>query len=189
MQKTTSHWFVVRTNPNCEPRAIASLQRAGFGPYSPTYRTEHQHHRTKAWVTKCHRLMPGYLFVDTPADGTPDWFAFRKCDGVKSVLGVTDGRGDTVPFPIPSRLVERIMAAQSAMAFDQTREAKAKRGEDARSIYQPGLIVSVTSGPFISYKAEVDHVRPNGTIASLISLFGRMTPVELDPSQVELIAA
>jgi len=186
--RNSSQWFVVRTNPNCGPRAIASLQRAGFSPYSPQYKTERQHHRTHAWITKSHPLMPGYLFVEAP-DGTPNWFSLRQCDGVKAVLGVADLRGEVHPFAVPSRLVERVMAAQLAMVFDQTREAATRRGEDARSIYQPGVIVGITGGPFATFNAEVESVKPNGTIEALIKLFGRMTPVELDPAQVELLAA
>lgn len=184
----TSNWFAVRTNPNCGPRAIASLQRAGFGPYSPQYQVERRHHRTQKWVTKSYPLMPGYLFVEMP-HGAREWGFLRQCDGVKSVLGVYDHRGELHPFPIPSRLVERVMAAQLGMVFDQTRAGAERRGEDARSIYQPGVRVSVVSGPFSTYGAEIEHVRPNGTIAALISIFGRMTPVELDPAQVELLAA
>jgi len=182
-----SSWYVCRTNPNCEPRAIASLQRAGFGPYAPQFSVEKRHHRTGAWITKQHNLMPGYLFVE--AHGTPDWFSFRKCDGVKGVLGVYNGMGELEPFPVPSRLVEKIMAAQLNMVFDQTRAAKERRGEDAKSVYQPGVSICITAGPFAGHIGEVESVRANGTISALTSLFGRMTPMELDPAQVELVAA
>jgi transcription antitermination factor NusG len=131
--------------------------------------------------------MPGYLFVQMPY-GPLDFWALRRCDGVKKVLGKYNEDHDIVPTAIPSRLVERLMAAQLNMEFDDTREAKKRRGERVVSIYQPGVKISVTKGPFASFGAEIDMVRANGTIAALIEIFGRMTPVELTPDQVELAA-
>lgn len=182
-----SRWFVVRTNPNCEMRAARSLSRAGYGPYVPVWKRERQHRRTKQWTETVRPLMTGYLFVEMP-HGELDWYTLRACNGVKGVLGVTDARGETKPFPVPSRLVERVMAAQLNLVFDDTREAKARRGQEA-SQYRPGAEVTVTKGPFASFPATVDAVRANGTISSLIQIFGRMTVVELAPDQVELEAA
>jgi Transcription antiterminator len=186
--RSHSRWFVVRTNPNCEDRAARSLSRAGYGAYVPTWKREVQHRRSKKWVEYSRPLMTGYLFVEMPY-GTPDWFTLRACNGVKGVLGVTDARGDTKPFPVPSRLVERVMSAQLNMMFDDTREAKARRGEQAVSLYMAGTKVMVTKGPFATFPATVDEVRQNGVVASLIEIFGRMTLVELAPDQIELAAA
>lgn len=184
---TTSRWFVVRTNPNCEDRASRSLSLAGYGTYVPVMKRERQERRSKRWVENVRPLMTGYMFVEMPA-GPYDWYSLRQCQGVKGVLGVTDGRGETVPFPVSSRLVERIMAAQLSLMFDDTREARVRRGEAAATKYRRGDLVTVTKGPFVSLPATVDHVRANGTVEALVSLFGRLTVMELAPDQVELAA-
>lgn len=184
--ESESRWFVVRTNPNCETKAAANLSRAGYGPYVPVWRREKQHRRTKQWTETVRPLMTGYLFVEMP-HGPLDWFTLRACQGVKGVLGVTDARGETKPFPIPSRLVERVMAAQLNLMFDDTREAKARRGQEAAQ-YRPGEQIMVTKGPFASFTATVDSVRPNGTVQALIDIFGRMTLMDLAADQVEMAA-
>lgn len=131
--------------------------------------------------------MPGYLFVQMPY-GPLNWYTLRACNGVKGVLGVANSIGELEPFPIPARLVERIMATQLNLMFDDTREAMVRRGEMAASDYRTGTHLLVTKGPFASFPAIVDQVRSNGTVASLIEIFGRMTQVELAPDQVELAA-
>lgn len=186
--ESQSRWYVVRTNPNSETRAAKSLSRAGYGPYVPMWKREKFNGRKREWVMRERPLMTGYLFVEMPY-GEPDWYTLRRCNGVKGVLGVTDARGETKPFPVPSRLVERVMTAQLNLMFDDTRAAMAKRDEQAESLYRPGAQVMVTKGPFARFPATVDMVRPNGTISSLIAIFGRMTVVELAPDQVELEAA
>jgi transcription antitermination factor NusG len=148
---------------------------------------ERQERRSKKWVETTRPLMTGYLFVQMPY-GPLDWWTLRRCDGVRGVLGTTDRQGEQSPFPVPSRLVERIMAAQLNLQFDDTREARSRRGEQAVNIYQPGAAVLVTKGPFTSFPAEVQAVRPNGTVEALISLFGRLTVMELAPDQLELAA-
>lgn len=183
-----SQWFVVRTNPCCDDRAMRNLSRAGFGVYQPIRQVERQHHRTKAWVTKSYPLMPGYLFLQMP-HGPHDWWAVRRCEGVKGVLGQYDRDHDLAPYPIPSRLVELIIAAQMNQEFDKTRAATAHRGETARSKYLPGVTVMVRNHALASFGAEVRQVRANGTIDVLINIFGRMTPCELTTTQVELAAA
>lgn len=183
-----SRWFVIQTNPTCEHRARAALNRAQFGVYVPMRRVEKFNSRKSEWVTRERSLLPGYLLVEMPP-GPLDWFTLRRCDGVRNVLGIYNLDHDAVPYPIPSRLVERLMASQLNMEFDDTREAARRRGEVAKSIYQPGVAVMVKKGPFASFGAEIEMVRQNGTISALIEIFGRMTPVELDPTQIELMAA
>lgn len=184
---TFSRWYVVGTNPTCEDRAAKSLSRSGFGVYFPTRRIERFNSRKGEWVTRKRSLMPGYLFVEMP-DGPLNWWVLRRCDGVKKVLGDFNAERELVPASIPSRLVERVMAGQMNMEFDDTREARKKRGEQAISLYQPGVAISVTKGPFVSFPATVEAVRPNGTVEALVALFGRLTSIQLAPDQVELAA-
>lgn len=190
VEQSLSRWFVVRTNPNCEDRAARSLSQSGYGVYVPVMKRERQERRSKKWVEHVRPLMTGYIFVEMPnGPRCFDFFSLRACNGVRAVLGVSDWRGETKPFAVPSRLVERLMAAQLAMMFDDTREAKARRGEQAVGMYRPGAHVLVKDGPFLSLVGEVAEVRANGTVQALVNLFGRMTPVEFDPVQIELAVA
>lgn len=194
-KRLLSQWFVVRTNPNCEAKAKASLNRSGFGVYVPVRLVERQHKRTKAWNTKTYMLMPGYLFVQQP-HGQPDWWTLRRCDGVKGVLGALNDDNEIEPFPISGRMVELVMAAQLNLEFDDTRASKAKRGEDAKSAkdhtrekFAKGSRVTVMDGPFASFLGRVEQVTTRGSIDVMVELFGRLTPIELSPEHVELLAA
>lgn len=188
-----SDWYIIQTNPRCEDRACASLRRAGFGTYLPTMRIERQHRRTKQWIQRTLPLMPRYVFVDMGAE--PDWFTLRRCDGVKSILGVVDATGETVPFPVPSRAVERMMAMQADMEFDDTRAAKVRRREIGRNRretitmrFPVGSKVRAKDGPFATFHGHVTNVTAKGEVEIMITFLGQLSPVTFPADWLEPIA-
>jgi transcriptional antiterminator NusG len=79
------------------------------------------------------------------------------------------------------------------MQFDDTRAARVRRKEEARSRkakteseFSPGRSIFVTErgNPFATLGGVVDAVTNAGRVIALIDIFGRMTPVEFEPKQL-----
>lgn len=197
-------WYVVRTNIKCEDKAERNLKAAGFRTYAPWQKFERLNRRKRVWVQHEMRLAPRYLFLETP-DGDVPWYSIRACEGVESVLGI-EGR----PIPLNSirpekappdyqtdvERLEAIMAAEADFAFDETRAGKLHRREigktkkeTTRMRFPVGSKVRISDGPFTSFNGEITNVTGRGHLTVLASIFGRMTPVELEPGQVERLAS
>ena len=186
-------WYVVRTNIKCEKRALAALTAAGYEAYLPLMRRDVVHHRTKKMVTKEFVLFNRYLFVAQPAVGA-DWFRLRRCDGVEAVLG-SGGRY----FPVDARAVEKFRKAEAELEFDETRAARLRRKEIGRSrkataaiAFPAGSDIRVKKDfahahPFGGLFGKVESVRGKGVVTAMIELFGRLTPVEFQPDEIERV--
>lgn len=181
------NWYVVRTNIKCEEKAARNLRLAGYEHYLPVMRYEVKHQRTNTRIVKEKPLMLRYLFVAQPK-GNADWYTLRRCEGVECVLGV-EGQ----PIPVPFASVEQIFLAETDMVFDDTKEARIHRREEARTkkattelTYTPGTPVNVvdSGNVFATFRGTVEEVTKAGKVKALMDLFGRLTPVEFDPEQL-----
>lgn len=182
-------WYVIRTNVKCEEKAERNLRRAGFTVYSPRARMERFNKRRKVWIETELRLMPRYLFVET--EGAVPWFLLRACEGVESVLG-SEGRPCRLHAQEEEKLIE-IMVAEADLQFDTTRAAKIRRGEigknrrdTVRMKFPAGSSIKITDGPFAQFIAQVTNITAKGKLQALISVFGRMTEVEIPAKWAEL---
>lgn len=181
------HWYVVRTTVKGEEKAYENIRKAGFDTYFPRRRVEIQNHRTHAYRTHENPLMPRYLFVGFISNGA-NFYAVNCCDGVECVLGV-NGR----PIRISGDHVEAIYFAEIDMAFDDTRAARIHRQEEAASekentarrfLTGRRVIVSEPRNPFAEFSGIVEEVTKAGRVIALIELFGRMTAVKFNASQL-----
>ncbi len=166
-------WYVLRTNPQCEDRAKASLEAAGFVSYLPKMRKETRHVRTKQWLVKEYPLFTGYIFVGLK-EGEEHWGYVRSCDGVERPLGV-NGK----PLCVPSHEVEGFIEAQGNGEFDQMHRSSLKR---PFRVEDP---VQIKTGPFAGYSGNVTSIGGKRQIEIMVRIFGRLTPVNIDERQVK----
>lgn len=189
-------WYVIRTNIKSEDKAERNLRDAGFRTYAPWQKFERLNRRKRLFIQHELRLAPRYLFLDTgelPRDRTP-WGIIRGCEGVEHILGV-----DGLPLPLGSRDVvalNNIMAAERDFAFDETRAGKLHRREigktkkeTTRMRFPVGSKVRINDGPFATFGGEITNVNGRGHLLVMTTIFGRLTPVELEAGQVEAIAS
>ncbi|MFI3903975.1 transcription termination/antitermination protein NusG [Ochrobactrum sp. S1502_03] len=173
-------WYVIRTNIKCEEKACNNLTRAGYEAYLPRQRKEFIHKRTKTRVVKESALMLRYLFVAQPKTNA-DWFRLRRCEGVECVLEC----GGTY-VRVSANAVEAMFLAERDMQFDDTREARIYREEEARTKkataklkFSKGQSVSLVRGPFVDITGIVEEVTSSGKIKVLLNALNSFVPVEV----------
>lgn len=114
------------------------------------------------------KIFPGYVLVEMIV--TDDsWYVVRNTPNVTGFVG-----SGTTPTPISEDEVKEL---QRRMGIDQPTM------KVDLSVSDP---IRIIDGPFKDMEgkiAEVDEVR--GKVKVLVSMFGRETPVELDPLQIK----
>ncbi|MEJ7620507.1 MAG: transcription termination/antitermination protein NusG [Aquificaceae bacterium] len=124
--------------------------------------------KTEAKVILESKMFPGYLLIKAIMNDAL-MRAIEKTPHVyKPVL--VGGR----VAPLDEKEVERIVAF-------------VKKGvKPVRILFEKGDQVRVIEGPFMNFTGTVEEVHPEKEkVVVLVSIFGRLTPVELDYSQVE----
>ncbi len=182
-------WYAVRTRAKGEREALRQLERAGFEAYLPQYRIERYNRRLRVRriLTLCH--FPRYLFVQMARlEDTAKVLASTQ------VLELLPGRPHP-PQPVPMADVLALRDAEARQLLDDTDAARRRRGETTKQTLSAmqkrltGKPVRVAAGPFTSFAGTVEAVESLGRLKVLLDLFGRPTPVELEPGQVEELAA
>ena len=117
---------------------------------------------------KVKKMFPGYLFVQMkPDEGV--WYMLRRLPGVAKLVGTKNE-----PTPVSEDEINRILR---------------QLGEKMKKIevdFELNEVIKVISGPFRGYTGAISEINAErGKLKSLISIFGRETPVELDFDQVE----
>ena len=88
--------------------------------------------------------------------------------------------GNTRPIPISTDEAKEIL--------QKTGEIKSDKSSSMSRVYSIGDKVKITEGPFGSFSGTVGEIMPDkNKLRIMVTIFGRITPVEVDVSQVELI--
>jgi transcriptional antiterminator NusG len=187
-------WFVLRVRAGMEDGIFAELGAKGYDVYLPRRRYDKENRRMRVIVERTAPLLPGYLFLvhprkDRPAD---DWREVvgdpHDPDiGIAGVLGPLKGHDG--PLRVPASVIEIIIEEEFASVYDETKGGKRARGETDRDKlerrFQVGRQFSVKDGPFSGFLAEVEKLTHDDRVKALVNIFGRMTPVEFEPDQLE----
>ncbi len=120
--------------------------------------------------TSTRKFFPGYILVQMELN-SETWHVVKDTTKITGFVG-----GGTNPPPIPDAEVEKITARM---------EEGAERPRP-KIEYEVGETVRVVDGPFLNFTGVVEDVKPDkGKLKVMVSIFGRVTPVELDFIQVE----
>jgi transcriptional antiterminator NusG len=170
-------WYAIRTYPGYEHRVKAALARKirdqkiedAFGAaIVPTEKVAELVRGNKRVVER--RMLPGYLLVQ--ANWTDElWHLIRS---IPNVIGLV-GR-DHTPIPLPEAEVREILDRAASGAV------KAR----PKTIFAVGDRVKIIDGPFREFTGTVEESNPDrARVKVALSVFGRPTPVILEPMQVE----
>jgi transcriptional antiterminator NusG len=176
-EKAEKKWYIVHTYSGHENKAKLTLlervRNANLTDYFgevlvPTESVMEVVKGQRRTTTR--KFFPGYMFVQMVLDD-------RTFHLVKNTPKITGFLGGTKPTPVPER---EITGVQTNM----TEGGKPK--PKARVVFEIGDSVRVIDGPFASFSATVEEVKPDKQKLKVsLSMFGRATSVELDFAQVE----
>ena len=127
------------------------------------------------------KVFPGYVFVEAalydmstkkPTLVEPTWRFLRETAWI-----LFGGENRALPTPLKDEEWDAIVNQTS------------KKDEVKPKIqFEPGEVVRITDGPFMSFSGTVDEVDPDhGKLKVSVSIFGRSAPVELEYWQVERV--
>jgi transcriptional antiterminator NusG len=172
------HWYVVHAFSGFEKQVARSLdehiRNAGmedmFGEIMvPTEEVVEMRGGQKRTTQR--KFFPGYVLVKMEMNDET-WHL------VKSVPKVTGFIGGTATKPAP------ITEKEAQAILQQVQEGVEK--PRPKFSFEPGEQVRVVDGPFADFNGTVEDVNfEKAKLRVSVSIFGRMTPVELDFSQVE----
>ena len=174
----TMHWYVVHTYSGFEKAVVRSLKEhirnAGmedkFGEILvPTEEVVEMKSGQKR--TSERKFFPGYVLVKMEMDDET-WHLVKD---VPKVSGFIGGSGSK-PTPITDKEADAILR--------QVQEGVEK--PRPKFSFAAGESVRVIDGPFQDFNGTVEDVNyEKNKLRVSVSIFGRMTPVELDFGQVE----
>ena len=123
--------------------------------------------------TKIKNLYPGYIYVEMIMDDEA-WYVVRNTPGVTGIVGSSGG--GQKPTPVPTEEMEPVLKRLGIV--DKAMYDRYHQGDRVRFIHGP---LEGTEGTIDTIDAETGHMRVNTVF------FGRVTPVEVEFSEVEKI--
>ena len=120
--------------------------------------------------TSTRKFFPGYILVHVELN-SETWHIVKDTPKVTGFVG-----GGTTPPPIPDEEVAKI-----TRRMEEGVERPKPKVE-----FEVGETVRVIDGPFLNFTGIVEDVKPDkAKLKVMVSIFGRVTPVELEFIQVE----
>ena len=120
--------------------------------------------------TSSRKFFPGYILVQMELNDET-WHVVKDTPKVTGFVG-----GAKAPPAIPEEEVNKITAR-----MEEGIERPKPKVE-----FEIGETVRVVDGPFLNFTGVVEDVKPEkGKLKVMVSIFGRVTPVELEFIQVE----
>jgi len=172
-------WYVVHTQTSRENRVKEGIERqVRFNHLEnmitevliPTENAAQIKDGKRRITTK--KFFPGYVFVRMDLDDNT-WNMIRNTPGVTGFIG-PGGH----PIPVPDNEVNQVKKQM---------EEGAAKPKPMIAIHE-GETVKVTDGPFTNFTGTVDEIHPDkNKLKVMVSIFGRMTAIELDVLQVEKV--
>lgn len=155
-------WYVARTRPQGERKALLNLVRQGFQVYLPRYLKRRRHARKVEWVES--PLFPRYLFVNFDP-GAARWRAISSTFGVDRLICTED-----MPVPVPAGVVDDIRAREDERGY-------VPMGEERP--FARGDRVQVLSGALAEFIGRFDCASDEERVFVLLELLGRQVRVRV----------
>ena len=141
------------------------------------------------------KLLPGYVLVRAELNDAA-WSVIRETPGVTSFVG---NEGNATP--VKTRDVAKFLMPNEAPSTKGDAAPNEAEGEQVVDMpekevakkyahdFEVGEAVTILSGPLAAVSATISEIDPQtGKMQGLVSIFGRETPVELSPTEIERIS-
>ena len=206
LKKQPGQWYIIQTYSSYENKVKTNLDMR-----AQTLEVEEYIHEVVVPVEQVvenkdgkkklvkRKLLPGYVLVRMDMNDAA-WSVVRDTPGVTSFVG-NEGHATVVKH----RDVAKFLMPKVAPAVDAEGQAvPAATNEDGEMVvampeeeqkpkvthdFEVGDAVTILSGALASVSASISHIdEETGKIQALVSIFGRETPVDLTPDQIEKIS-
>ena len=174
-----AHWYVIHVYSGLEKKVAASIKEQAeakgmsdqiLDVLVPTEEVVEMRRGSK--VNSERKFFPGYVLVKMELSDDA-WHLVKDTPKVTGFLG-----SKLRPQPISDAEAERILK-QNQEGVERPRQGV---------MYEVGEQVRVADGPFTSFNGTVEEIdEEKGRVKVSVSIFGRMTPVELEYAQVEKV--
>ena len=162
MTSESKRWFVVRTQPNGEFKALSHILRQGFDGYLPRYLKRRRHARKTDTVQT--PLFPGYLFVGMDPERAR-WRALNSTVGVSELICQSG-----LPAPLPDDVIDNIRRHEDERGYVVLGEHTGlKKGDKVR----------ITDGAMADHVGIFDAPSDQHRVFLLLDLLGRQVRVKI----------
>lgn len=155
-------WFVVRTHPKGESKALGHILRQGFHAYLPRYLKRRRHARRSDVVQT--PLFPGYLFVEMDPDQAR-WRALNSTVGVSELI-CANGR----PAPLPEDVITDIRQRENEQGYVVL---------GRQTTLRPGDRVRISDGAMADRTGIFECLTDRDRVFLLLELLGRQVRVKV----------
>ena len=172
-------WYVVHTQTGHENKARLNInKRAEIDDLSehisqiliPAERVSEVKSGKKTIIQR--KFFPGYILIEMELNDKT-WYLVRHTPGVTGFVG-SGGK----PIPLHDSEIKNILK----QVAERTAKPKPK------IIFERGETVRVKEGPFVNLDGRIEEINPaKGKLKVMVSIFGRVAPVELEYWQVEKV--
>lgn len=171
------NWYVVHTYSGYEEKTKVTLQEKIQAQHLedkvgriliPTEKVIELRAGKKKEADK--KFYPGYILIEMELD-EETWHMVRSTPRVSGFVG------GAKPVPIPDEEIQQILQ-------------QIEKGPTAqvRTQFTQGEQVRIIDGPFSNFTGNIEEVDlDHGRLKVMVSIFGRLTPVELNFFQVEKV--
>lgn len=167
-----ARWVVATCRLGSEETIAAELAALGIVTWCPKEHLRTRPRRKLKPVDIYRPYFGGYLFVRV----VPSREAFAGLLAASRLQGLMGREGE--PYLMPEKLMNIIILAAKKDETDQKDRPKMP--------VRVGQRIDIHSGPFANFQATVRRLIPERwKLEAEVSLFGRMTPVELDIDSIE----
>ncbi|KEO51732.1 transcription termination/antitermination protein NusG [Thioclava pacifica] len=162
---TETPWFAAQFKPNCAEIARRNLTRQGFQSFLPMHEVTRR--RAERFETRKVPLFPGYLFL-RPTSRKIRLAAANSTYGITRL--VTLG---SEPTPLPFEMIHGLIARCDADGLLMPQRD-----------FAPGDEVTIRSGPFSDFVAQIETIDSEQRIWLLLDLMGRKTRISATPEML-----
>lgn len=160
-------WYVVRTQPQAENKAVSHLGRQGFETYLPRYLKKRRHARRVETVQAA--LFPCYLFVAIDRHAQR-WRSIGSTVGVSHLVC----NGDE-PAPVPDNVIAMLRGREDEQGLVCL---------PTHPAFSAGDRVRLLDGAFADCVGLFEGMKDIERISVLLDLLGRKVRVLLDVNSV-----
>jgi transcriptional antiterminator RfaH len=160
-------WYVVQSQPNAEHKAVAHLERQGFGTYLPRYLKRRRHARRVEVVSA--PLYPRYLFVAIDLTAQR-WRSIFSTVGVSRLVC----NGDS-PVSIATQVLDDLRAREDTDGYVRL---------ERRPSFRTGDNIRVLDGAFTDCLGLYEGMKDSDRVAILLDLLGRKVRVMVDGESI-----